>query len=155
MCEILVQLGGYRMANVAIPNNDAGKTIRFLAIAGVEDGYLAQAGITWGEGPRSKGPLGSAIRMREVQVNQDFATNSAMAPWREAALKRGYHSCISLPLKLQGELLGVLTLYAEQPSAFDEEERALLVALAEDVSYAVARLREGLRTDGVAPRATT
>ena len=142
MCEVLVQLGGYRMANVAMPNSDADKTVRYLAIAGFEDHYLAQAAITWGEDPRSKGPTGGAIRTGEVQVNQDFATNPAMAPWREEALKHGYHSSISLPLKMQGEVFGVLTLYAEQPNAFDKEETTLLVALADDVSYAVARLRE-------------
>ncbi|MDP1750025.1 MAG: GAF domain-containing protein, partial [Reyranella sp.] len=142
MCEVLVQVGGFRMANVAMPNSDADKTFRFLAIAGFEDGYLALAAISWGEGPRSKGPTGSAIRTGEVQVNQDFATNPAMVPWREAALKRGYRASISLPLKLQGGVFGVLTLYAEQPNAFDREETALLVALADDVSYAVAQLRE-------------
>ena len=142
MCEILVRVGGFRMANVAVPNSDANKTVRFLAIAGFEDGYLAEAAITWGEGTHSKGPTGSAIRTGEAQVNQDFATNPVMAPWRQEALKRGYHASISLPLKMQGEVFGVLTLYAGQPNAFDEEETALLVALADDVSYAVSRLRE-------------
>lgn len=142
MCEILVQIGGYRMANVAMPNSDAGKTVRFTAIAGFEDHYLAQAAITWGAGPRSKGPTGHALRTGEVQVNQDFANNPTVAPWREEALKRGYHASIGLPLKMQGEVFGVLTLYAEQPNAFDKEETTLLIILAEDVSYAVSRLRE-------------
>ena len=154
ICEVLVQFGDYRMANVAIPNGDPDKTVRFVAIAGFEDGYLDAAALSWGEGPRSKGPTGTAIRTGEVQVNQDFATNPAMGPWREAALRCGYHSTIGLPLKLKGKVLGALTLYAEQPNAFDEEERALLTALAGDVSYAMAKLREGPGTEGAASRAT-
>lgn len=142
MCEVLVQLGGYRLGCVAAPNSDAGKTIRFLAVAGADDGYLDQAAISWDEGPRSAGPTGGALRTGDVQVNQDFATNPVMALWRESALKRGYHSSIGLPLKIDGKVFAALTLYAEQPNAFDEEERALLIALADDVSYAVARLRE-------------
>lgn len=141
MSEILVQLGGYRMANVAVPENDAGKTVRILAVAGVEDGYLARAAISWGEGPRSLGPTGGALRTGEVQVNQNFAVNPMVAPWREEALKRGYQASIGLPLRVDGKVFAALTLYAGQPNAFDEEERALLSALAEDVSYAVSRLR--------------
>ncbi|MDI1264787.1 MAG: GAF domain-containing protein, partial [bacterium] len=142
MCEILVQQGGYRMVNVAIPNFDAARTVHYPAIAGIDNGYLARADISWGDGPRSKGPLGSAIQTGEVQVNQDTANNPTMAPWREEALKRGYHACIVLPLKLNGKVFAALSLYADVPNAFDKQETDLLVILADDLSYAVFRLRE-------------
>lgn len=142
MCEILVQLGGYRLACVSAPNIDAGKTIRFLAIAGFDDGYLAQAAVSWGDSPRSTGPTGGALRTGQVQVNQDFETNPAMAPWRVAALQRNFHASIALPINLEGKILAALTLYAEQPNAFNEEETRMLVALAEDISFAALRLRQ-------------
>ncbi len=141
MCEVLVQIGGYRLAVVAVPNSDAGKTVSFLAVAGVDDGYLAQAAITWGEGPHARGPTGGALRTGDVRVNQDFAVDPLVAPWREQALKRGYQASIGLPLKRKGKVFAALTLYAEQPNAFDKEETALLVFLAEDISYAMSRLR--------------
>ncbi|NDH63007.1 MAG: PAS domain S-box protein [Alphaproteobacteria bacterium] len=140
MCEILVQLGGYRMTFVGMPNSDEGKTVRFVAIAGVENGYLAGAAISWGEGARSVGPTGTALRTGEMQVNQNFITNPAVAPWRDEALKRGYHASICLPLKIDGKVFACLGLYAEQPEAFDEEEVRLLLALTEDIAYAVSRL---------------
>lgn len=142
MCEIMVHLGGYRMVNVAAPNDDAGKTVRYLAISGFDEGYLAQAAISWGDGPRSRGPTGTALRTGVLQTNQNFADNPAVAAWRAAALKRGYQSSITLPLKTDGKVFAALTLYAEQPNAFDRDETALLVALSEDVSYAVTRLRQ-------------
>ncbi len=77
-------------------------------------------------------------------MSQSFATDPAMAPWREQALKHGYQACIGVPLKIAGETFAALTLYASQPNAFDSEEVVLLVALAEDISYAVSRLREGV-----------
>jgi PAS domain S-box-containing protein len=144
MCEILVQLGGYRLACISAANNDAGKTIRFLAIAGADDGYLAQAAVSWGDGPRSTGPTGGALRTGQVQVNQDFETNPAMAPWRVAALQRNFHASIGIPLIMEGKIFAALTLYAEQPNAFNEEETRMLVALAEDISFAALRLREGI-----------
>ena len=142
ICEILVHQASYRMANIAAPNDDAGRTVRYLAIAGADDAYLARAAISWGDGPRSHGPTGTALRTGVLQVNQDFANNPAVAPWRAEALKHGFRSSITLPLTAEGKVFAALTLYAEQPNAFDSEETAMLIALAEDVSYAVARLRQ-------------
>ena len=142
ICEILVHQASYRMANIAAPNDDAGRTVRYLAIAGADDAYLARAAISWGDGPHSQGPTGTALRTGVLQVNQDFANNPAVAPWRAEALKHGFRSSITLPLTAEGKVFAALTLYAEQPNAFDSEETAMLIALAEDVSYAVARLRQ-------------
>ena len=142
ICEILVHQASYRMVNVAAPNDDADRTVRYLAIAGADDGYLARAAITWGDGPRSHGPTGTALRTGVLQVNQDFANNPAVAPWRSEALKHGYRSSITLPLAAEGKVFAALTLYAEQPNAFDSDETTLLVALADDVAYAVTRLRQ-------------
>ena len=61
ICDALVEIGGYRLADVALANDDPDKSIRFVAIAGHDDGYLDHTRISWGEGPRSRGPTGSAI----------------------------------------------------------------------------------------------
>ena len=140
-CNALVEIGGYRLADVALANEDPGRTIRFMAIAGHDDGYLDQTRISWGEGPRSQGPTGGAIRTGEVQVNQDFASNAAMAPWREEALRRGLQASIGLPLSAGGRVIGALTIYAGQPDAFDREEVAFLVQFAADISYGLDNLR--------------
>ena len=78
---------------------------------------------------------------RDLRIPEDQA--SVDAQWRAAALKHGFRSSITLPLTAEGKVFAVLTFYAEQPNAFDSEETAQLVALAEDLSYAVARLRQG------------
>ena len=111
------------------------------AIAGHDDGYLDHTRISWGEGPRSRGPTGSAIRTGEVEVNQNFAFNAAMAPWRDEALRHGLRSSIGLPLSAGGRVFGALTIYAAQAEAFDREEVAFLVQFAADISYGVANLR--------------
>lgn len=141
ICDVIVSVGGYRLADVAIPNRDAGKTVRFVAIAGTDLGYLEQAAISWGEGPRGMGPTGRAIRTGEIQVNRDFASNPRMAPWRDEALERGLQAGIGLPLRLSGEVFGALTIYSGQPDAFDDEEVALLSRFAQDISDGIAMLR--------------
>lgn len=141
ICEVVVRLGGYRMANVGLPVDDAEKTVRFAAVAGVDDGYLAQAAISWGEGPRGQGPTGTALRTGRTQVNQDFATNPRTALWRDEALKRGFHSSMALTLQADGKTFAAFTLYAAEPDAFDPDEVALLEALAADIAFAAIRLR--------------
>lgn len=141
LCDVLVHEAGYRMAAVAMRVDDEGRTVRYPAIAGNDDGYLAQANITWGEGPRGRGPLGTAIRTGQLQVNQDFVSNPLAAPWRDEALRRGYRSSIAVPLKDDAaSTFAVLVLYATEHDAFDEAEVSLLTALAEDLAFSVGAL---------------
>jgi len=142
ICEVLVQFGGYRLASIATPNDDAGKTVRFVAIAGSDDGYLAQTAITWGDGARSRGPTGAALHTGLVQTHQDFANNATMAPWREEALKHGLRASIGLPIRRAGRTIAALTIYAEEPHAFESDEVIQLTALAEDISWAMAMKSE-------------
>lgn len=141
LCGVLVREGGYVMANVAMPIDDPDKNVRYAAVAGTDDGYLAQARISWGEGPRGQGPTGTALRSGEVQVNQDFLTNPKAGPWREAAAKRGYRSSICLPLKDGDHTFAVFTLYAAEPHAFDDDEVELLKTLSGDLAYAALSAR--------------
>lgn len=140
MCTSLVEFGDYRMVAVAVANDDPGKTLRFPAIAGADDGYLAHAHITWNDEPTGNGPLGMGIKTGAVQVNQDFEANPRTRPWREEALRHGYRSSIVLPLRRQGTVVAALVIYAAEPQAFDEEEVQLLSALADDISYALSRI---------------
>lgn len=142
MCRAIVDVGHYRMACVCLAMDDAEKNVRVAATAGEGAEYLDGANISWGDGPRSQGPTGTAIRTGKIQVNGNFATNPRMAPWRENAMAHGFRSSISLPLKSDGKIFGVLAIYAAAPDAFDSaEEVALLSELAEDVSFAVSIMR--------------
>ena len=82
-----------------------------------------------------------SVRTGTPQFNNDFTGNPVMGPWREPALERCYLSSISLPLKDKTGVFGALTIYASETHAFGEEEVALLVELAGDVSYGVTALR--------------
>lgn len=148
ICTGLAELGDYRMVAIAVANDDPGKTVRFPAVAGYDDGYLAQAHITWNDEPTGNGPLGVAIKTGVAQVSQDFASNPKFGPWREEALRRGYRSGIVLPLRRQGTVAAALVIYAAEPQAFDAEEVQLLSALADDVSYALCKIasRPGAET---------
>jgi len=149
ICRLIVETGGYRMAWVGFPEQDVAKTVRPVAHFGHEEGYLAAAKISWADNEFGRGPIGMAIRTGTVQVNQHFLTNPAMAPWQEAARPRGYQSSISLPLKNSAGILGVLTIYASEPDAFNEAEVRLLQELAADLAFGIETLRAGIEHDRI------
>ncbi|MFP5213928.1 MAG: GAF domain-containing protein, partial [Acidobacteriota bacterium] len=142
ICRIICEMGGYHMAWVGMAERDKDKSVRPVAWAGVEDGYLAGAAITWADAERGRGPTGTAIRTGETSFFQDYTTDPDGTPWREAALRRGYRSSISLPLRGPGEtVLGALTIYATKPNAFTPDEIRLLEGLAENLAYGINTLR--------------
>ena len=119
ICRIVCDEAGYRMAWVGYAENDDAKTIRPVAWAGVEDGYLANARHHLGRHGTGRGPSGTAIRSGETDCIQDFATDPKAAPWRDSALQRGYRSSIALPLKDESaNTFGVLNIYSTEPNAF-------------------------------------
>jgi PAS domain S-box-containing protein len=151
MCRTAVESGGYRMAAVAYAEHDQGKTVRTVAQAGFEEGYLAQAKLSWADNEHGRGPAGQAIRGGRPVVVRNAQTDPSFAPWRESALQRGFNAVITLPLSSQGEPFGVLGLYASDVDAFDTDEVALLEQLAADLAYGITSLRTRVaqaRTEG-------
>jgi len=73
---------------------------------------------------------------------QNIPEDPKYEPWRDAALERGYRSSAAVPLVHDGELYGVLNLYADRSHAFDEKEKEIVEELAADIAFAERALRE-------------
>jgi PAS domain S-box-containing protein len=143
VCRIMCEVVGYRMAWLGIVEHDEAKSIRPVAWSGFEDGYLEQANITWADTERGRGPSGLTARTGKTHFFQDFAIEPAAAPWRDAALARGYRSSIAIPLlDTAGQVFALFTMYAGQPNGFTPAEVELLEDLAADISFGIGALRE-------------
>ena len=140
-CRILVEVGGLRMAWVGYREVDPEKSIRPVAQAGYNEGYVESVKATWEDTERGHGPTGTAIRTGKPSWTQSIQTDSSIAPWRAEALKRGYGSNISLPLMSDGATFGALTLYSKEPNAFDETNLEQFTELANNLAYGVISLR--------------
>ena len=140
-CDIAVEVGGYRMAWVGYAEQDDNKTVRPMAQAGAEEGYLGTANITWADVERGRGPTGTAIRTGEVAICQDTLTDPDFAPWSEEAQRHGFRSSIVLPLRSEDGIFGSLSIYAVEARAFDAAEQQLLEQLAGNLSYGILALR--------------
>ena len=141
ICQIAVDVGGYRLAWVGLSEQDEAKSVRPVAQAGFEEGYLETVKITWADTERGRGPTGTAIRTGKPAIAQNILNEPHFAPWREEATRRGYASSIALPLLADGLPFGALTVYATEPGAFDAEEVDLLTELADNLAYGIVALR--------------
>ena len=142
LCHIVVGDAGYRLCWVGRANGDEAKTVTVLAHAGFDEGYLRGINVSWGDDERGRGPTGTSIRTGETQIVADTATDPMFAPWRRDALARGFASVVAIPLAVNGEPFGALTIYAAEHDAFHPKEVNLLGELARDLAFGI----EGLRT---------
>jgi len=141
ICEVIVRVGGYRMAWIGFAENDESRTVRPAAHAGFEDGYLGDVRLSWADDEFGHGPTGTAIRTGEPAFCRDILTDPQFAPWRDNAARRGYVSSVAVPLLSGESAIGVLVLYSDKSEELEDEEISLLVELASDLSYGIIAQR--------------
>ncbi len=141
ICRIAVESAGYRMAWVGRAECDEAKTVRPMTYAGPGEGFLDRILVTWGEDERGRGTAGTAIRSRKPAIARHLLSNPDFAVWREALETRDFASAIAVPLIPDGEVYGVLLVYAAEPEAFDTTEVSLLEDLGRNISHGMMALR--------------
>lgn len=143
MCEVAVQVGGYRMAWIGYARDDTGKTIEQMAQAGFDGGCPNVTPLSWDEARHESCPAGVAIVSGRTRVVQDILSDPETNPWRDPARQYGYASCIALPLMDGGRPFGVLVLFDDKVNVFDDEEVKLLEEMAGDLAFGITTLRVG------------
>jgi sigma-B regulation protein RsbU (phosphoserine phosphatase) len=141
VCDIIIDAAGYRLCWVGRAEHDLAKTVAAVARAGFDEGYLESTAVTWADTDHGLGPVGTCIRTRRTQIVKDTASDPAFAPLRAEALKRGYASVIAIPLVVDADRFGALTIYAAETDAFGDPEVALLTELASDLAFGIGALR--------------
>jgi len=140
-CDVIVGTGAYRFVWVGFAMPDEGKTVRPMAYAGHEDGYLDKIVVTWSEEESGCGPMGRAIRENQNCVIADAESDPRFRPWREPALARGYAALLALPLRVAGASFGALGIYSGQKGSFENSEVELLSEIANSLSYGITSIR--------------
>jgi len=140
ICRLAVDQGGYRLAWIGQPAQTDPQAVIPVAKAGPGMSYLDEVRISWTEGDSDQGPTGLALLEGRTAKVRFIQTDSAFARWRRQALAHGLQSSISLPLRVGDQIWGALTLYSDEPDAFDAEETGLLEEIAEDIAFGVSTL---------------
>lgn len=142
-----MQEAGYKLCWVGRCEHDELKSVRVIAQSGWDLGYLGLVNITWADTERGRGPTGTCIRIASTIAARNIATDPNMAPWRAEALKRGYASILAVPLMIDSEVFGAMTIYAAEADAFGEQEIELLTELVSDLAFGIATLRTRAERD--------
>ncbi len=145
ICNIMVDIGGYRMAWAGYAELDEAKSVRAVALAGFDDGYIEA--VREADASLGLGPTGLAIRTGEPCIIRDIRHELRFKPLLTQALERGYASVQSVPLKTDHGVIGAITIYSATPDAFDSEESKLLRALTDNIAYGIAMLRSRKKSE--------
>jgi PAS domain S-box-containing protein len=141
VCRIIVEDCGQALVWIGYAEENEGKTVRPVAYAGFDEGYIKLLNVTWADTERGRGPVGTAIRTGQPSVFRNMLTDPRFTPWRADALKRGYAASVGLPLLADGRAFGSLTIYSREPDPFSEEEVKLLANLADDLANGISSIR--------------
>ena len=143
VCNIIINNCGYALVWVGFAEHDQDKTVRPVAFAGFDKGYIDALNVSWNVNSKSgRGPTGTVIRTGKPYICKNMQIDPNFEPWRPEALKRGYTASLVLPLtSVEGGTFGALNIYSKESNPFTDEEVKLLTELANDFSYGIEMLR--------------
>jgi diguanylate cyclase (GGDEF)-like protein len=99
------------------------------------------------ENPFGNGISGQVFRTQKPIIEYDLASRTKGTPWEQANINTGVVACVAAPLIERGESVGVLLSFISRSWAKDDEIVALLLRIAENVSFAIENLgREAEKT---------
>jgi len=140
VCRIIIEDCGHSMVWIGFTDEESKKVVP-VAYSGFEEDYLRTLNITWDDTERGQGPTGTAIRTGKPSICENMLIDPKFKPWREEAIKRGYASSIVLPIFLNDQVIGALTIYSTETNPYSEEAIKLLQELADDISFGLTALR--------------
>ncbi len=115
--------------------------LRPASAYGFEEGYLASIRVTCDDSPTGRGPTGTAVRTAQAVAMNRIDSDPAYAPWRSAALERGYRSSAALPLLDGQQVLGALNVYSAETEHFTPDQLQVLQSFANVAAIALAEAR--------------
>jgi PAS domain S-box-containing protein len=139
VCRVVVEFGQFRLAWIGWLDPST-KAIRPVAQAGAPHDYVRKIKVSAEDRPEGRGPVGVALREGKPQVWNHFLEDPRSAPWRGAATEEGLRACAAFPVRLKGEVVGVLAVYATEPDFFQDKEITLLQEAAMDISFGLDHL---------------
>jgi signal transduction histidine kinase len=153
ICVALVEGDEFRLAWIGYCEDDAERTIRPVAKAGVGLDFLERVNNSWGTTEVGEAPPGIAARTGKPCWINDISTESVAAGWTTVAAEAGYKSCIALPLIAHDrpgrviDLRGTLNLYSGEREYFDAITVDHYASLASCLTHAIRAFRGHLAED--------
>ena len=144
ICQIITEKGGYGFAWIAFSESDKAKSIRPITQVGFEYGYLEAIKMSWADPAFGDYPTSAAIHTGSAQC-MSIRDQDAPLIWRKKAAQSGYEASLALPLSIDRQVFGALTICASETDRFDEQTILFWEGLADDLAFAYERLRKEMR----------
>ncbi|MBP6732228.1 MAG: PAS domain S-box protein, partial [Chitinophagales bacterium] len=132
-CKIAVEFGKFKMGWIGL-FDFANLTLNKVEHCGIPEAILS----TFTKMPlQPGGPQQGVINTGTYYVCNNIQQNAALQSWKPMAIEQKVNSCIILPIKKAGVVVGSFSLYAAETDFFDTEEIELLQQVANDISFAL------------------
>lgn len=132
ICELVVKFTGIALAFIARPDLEG--RFQFPAANGqleyLDDLYLS----THPDIPEGQGVCGQVWRDQHAHFSALIESEMRLQPWFQRARRLGFQSMAAMPIRRNGQIWAVLTVYHQQDNIFDQDLQALLEELAQDIS---------------------
>lgn len=140
-CRVAVREGGYRLACIGYVDPEAPHLLRMMASAGEDAADLEGWEIPLSGGERYSRTLDAAIRARAPVAVGSTSLSEGVPLGSGRVRDRRFRSMVAIPLASESILYGVISIFSDDPGAFDEHEMAVLSELAADLSHGIATHR--------------
>ena len=137
VCQIAVTEGGLASASIRLYDPDSKMLVPYCGYGPLQ-GWIGERSIPLNE-PRSRAAW--SARNLKPYFSSDIFSDPFVAVAREDAEHLGVRSSGGLPLAIDGELVGVFSVYAAEPHYFDDEMARLLGEMARNLSFAFSKNR--------------
>lgn len=144
MCEAIVTAGGYAMAVVWHRPADAASGLLVPvaeSAAASAQPWLRALNARWQAGDTGQGVVGDAMRSGLASVGRGGEPPGPDGPAWLAGMPAAA-SVLACPLRVDGEVVGVLAIYSNRLQIFEPDEITFLVESADDLAFGIATLRQ-------------
>ncbi|MEO6422182.1 MAG: EAL domain-containing protein [Candidatus Nitrotoga sp.] len=147
-CRIAVEVGGFRMALIAIVDRSSLKIVP-IASAGKDEALLTAIKDILSSEAAPNTMLARAIREKKPVVSNDSKSDPRVL-FNNKYTESEVRSMAVLPLIVSDEAVGLFALYASESEFFHEEEMKLLNELTGDIAFAMDHIKKEQRLNYLA-----
>jgi len=143
VCRIAVEVGKFKAAWIGIIDQ-VNKKINIVESSGI----VAEDLSLFTNVPyQPNEPQYQVLDTGTYHVCNNIQNDLELISWKKFAADRGYKSCMILPIKKSGGIIGTFNLYSSEINSFNPAEIALLQEAAGDISFALDVFeKDNLRT---------
>jgi diguanylate cyclase (GGDEF)-like protein/PAS domain S-box-containing protein len=145
LCDILVDVGGYALAWIAMNSRNGTDGVDVICAAGATDYLHGEMDSWWGSKESGLGQAGNALRTQATKVVNNREINAITKPWRQRSSQFGFGSSVAIPHRI-GSQQGALVIYGRDVDTFDEMTVKGLEEIVREAGFAITHVRSVRKT---------